>query len=166
MSTRDPSRSVTVSCTVNGVAVEETVPARLPLSDLLREHLYLTGTKLGCEQGACGACTVLVDGLAMRACLMLAAQAEGTDITTVEGLGERPGLSALQRSFQEHHALQCGFCTPGMLMMATELLAEPGPLDEQTVRRGLAGNLCRCTGYETIVDAVMAVARGPEARDG
>jgi carbon-monoxide dehydrogenase small subunit len=158
-----PSPRVTVTCVVNGGRVEETVPARLSLCDLLRERLYLAGTKIGCEQGVCGACTILVDGLAMRSCLMLAAQAEGAAITTVEGLAERPRLSQLQSSFQDHHALQCGFCTPGMLMAATELLASPEPLDEDAIRRGLAGNLCRCTGYETIVDAVLALAQERQA---
>lgn len=152
------SEHVAIEMTVNGRKHRRTVDARMTLADFLRDELALTGTKLGCEHGVCGACTVLLDGTSARACLTLAAQANTSTVTTVEGLADNRKLSDLQESFREGHGLQCGFCTAGFLVTATDLLnAEPVP-DEQRVRRVLGGNLCRCTGYETIVDAVLATA--------
>ena len=143
---------------VNGRAVERTVPARRSLADLLREDLGLTGTHVGCEHGVCGACTVLVDGRTARSCLLLAVQLEGAEVTTVEGLTPPAGLSALQEAFRECHALQCGFCTPGMLAAAHELLAENATPTRDEIRAAIAGNLCMCTGYVQIVDAVKEAA--------
>lgn len=150
---------VEISLTVNGQPVRGTVEPRQSLADFLREALELTGTHLGCEHGACGACTVLVDGAAVRSCLMFAVQAEGTKVVTVEGLAQGGELAPLQRAFQTHHALQCGFCTPGFLVTATALLAEnPDPTPDE-VRAALSGSLCRCTGYIGIVEAVLAAAK-------
>jgi aerobic carbon-monoxide dehydrogenase small subunit len=151
----------TVVMTVNGVPREATVPVRRLLSDALRHDLGLTGTHVGCEHGVCGACTVQLDGETVRSCLMLAVQANGRSLLTVEGLA-RDGeeLHPLQRAFHEHHALQCGFCTPGLLLAAEALLRERPEPTEREVREALAGNLCRCTGYEGIVEAVLDVARG------
>ena len=143
-----------VSTTVNGETYEATVEPRRLLSDFLRLDLGLTGTHVGCEHGVCGACTVLIDGESARSCLTFAVQAEGRQITTVEGLGEVDALSPLQQAFRKHHALQCGFCTPGMLMTAAELLAEGSPLDDDAIRDAISGNLCRCTGYEHIIRAI------------
>ena len=143
---------------VNGQAVERTVPARRSLADLLREDLGLTGTHVGCEHGVCGACTVLVDGRTARSCLLLAVQLEGAEVTTVEGLTPAEGLSALQASFRECHALQCGFCTPGMLATAHELLAENAAPTREEIRAAIAGNLCMCTGYVNIVRAIELAA--------
>ncbi len=141
---------------MNGTAYERAVEPRLLLADFLRGTLGLTGTHVGCEHGVCGACTVLVDGDSMRSCLLFAVQLDGATIETVESLGTLNNLSPLQEAFREHHALQCGFCTPGMLMTATDLLRKyPLATDEQ-IREGLSGNLCRCTGYEHIVAAVRA----------
>ena len=145
-----------ISLKVNGRSYERDVEPRLLLSDFLREDLNLTGTHVGCEHGVCGACTVLVDGDSMRSCLCLAVQMDGREVTTVEGLGAPDDLSLLQEKFREHHALQCGFCTPGMLMTATDLLAKNEQLSDEELREGLSGNLCRCTGYEHIVQAVRA----------
>ena len=153
-----PEERLQVRVTVNGRAHEHTVDARLTLADFLRERLRLTGTHLGCEHGVCGACTVLLDGAPARACLTLAVQADGADVTTVEGLGEPGRLHPLQAAFQRHHALQCGFCTPGFLVSATALLRETPAPSEAQVREWLSGNLCRCTGYQFIVDAVLAAA--------
>ena len=145
-----------IKLTVNGTAYERPVEPRLLLADFLRGTLGLTGTHVGCEHGVCGACTVLVDGDSMRSCLLFAVQLDGCSIETVESLGTLNDLSPLQQAFREHHALQCGFCTPGMLMTATDLLRKyPLATDEQ-IREGLSGNLCRCTGYEHIVAAVRA----------
>ncbi len=141
---------------VNGKHVEVDVEPRMTLADCLRHTLGLTGTHVGCEHGVCGSCTVIVDGLAVRACLMLAVQAEGAHVQTVEGLSHGEALSPLQASFKKHHALQCGFCTPGMLMTAHALLLAEPAADAARVREVLAGNLCRCTGYLPIVDAVLA----------
>lgn len=153
------STSRTIKVTVNGAVYERAVDSRLLLSDFLRQNLNLTGTHVGCEHGVCGACTIIVDGDSMRACLMLAVQADGATIETVESLGSVGKLSPLQQAFQDHHALQCGFCTPGMLMTITDLLRKyPLATDEQ-IRDGLSGNLCRCTGYEHIVAAVRAVVQ-------
>jgi carbon-monoxide dehydrogenase small subunit len=149
-----------VSLSVNGRPLELDVEPRRLLADVLREDAHLFGTHLGCEHGVCGACTVLVNGEPARSCLMLAVQADGAEITTVEGLtpnGE--GLHPLQEAFRDHHALQCGFCTPGFLMSALHLLREqPDIDDEEEIREALAGNLCRCTGYSNIVDAVRDAA--------
>jgi len=143
-----------IKFTVNEQPVEADVPARMTLADCLRHHLGLTGTHLGCEHGVCGACTVIVDGEAVRSCLMLAVQAEGAEITTVEGLAVEGELSPLQSSFRKHHALQCGFCTPGILTTAHALLTHEPDADKQRIREVLSGNLCRCTGYINIVEAV------------
>ena len=148
-----------VALTINGTRRAAEVEPRTLLSDFIRHSLGLTGTRVGCEQGSCGACTVLLDGEPIRSCLMLAVQASGRELRTVEGLAHPDGaLSPLQRAFKEHHALQCGFCTSGLLMTATALLERGGELDEAQIRAELAGNLCRCTGYEGIVAAVLAAA--------
>jgi carbon-monoxide dehydrogenase small subunit len=153
----------TIKLTVNGTAHERPVEPRLLLADFLRGSLGLTGTHVGCEHGVCGACTVLVDGDSMRACLLFAVQLDGCSIETVESLGTLNNLNPLQEAFREHHALQCGFCTPGMLMTATDLLRKyPLATDEQ-IREGLSGNLCRCTGYENIVKAVRAAVTARNA---
>lgn len=153
------SDRVAVRLSVNGVPREAEVPARLLLSDFLRDHLGLTGTHVGCEHGVCGACTVLVDGASARACLVLAAQADGTEVTTIEGLARDGAPHPVQRAFERHFALQCGFCTPGMIMAAVELLArDPDPSDD-AIRTALGGNVCRCTGYLPIVAAIRAAAK-------
>lgn len=145
---------------LNGTIVSAMAEPRRTLADFLRDELELTGTHLGCEHGVCGACTVLVDGRTARSCLMLAVQAHGHEVQTVEGLaGENGDLHPLQQAFSEEHGLQCGFCTPGFLMSAVELLAEDPDPDEQRIRQHLSGNLCRCTGYHNIVRAVRAAAR-------
>jgi len=144
---------------VNGIAYHETVEPRRLLVDFLRDHLGLTGTHIGCEHGVCGACTVLVDGQSVRACLMLAVQADGAEVTTVEGLARDGKLHPLQEAFWEHHALQCGFCTPGMLLTAYELLQTNRKPEPDAIRDAIAGNLCRCTGYQNIVSAVQAAAQ-------
>ncbi|HLH71002.1 MAG TPA: (2Fe-2S)-binding protein [Candidatus Dormibacteraeota bacterium] len=147
-----------IEVTVNGAERQLEVEPRLLLVDLLRDRLHLTGTHLGCEDGKCGACTISLDGQPVKSCMVLAAQVDGGEIVTVEGLADGVALSPLQRAFQEHHALQCGFCTPGFLIAARGLLERnPDPTEEE-VRRGLAGNLCRCTGYTNIVRAVRAAA--------
>jgi aerobic-type carbon monoxide dehydrogenase small subunit (CoxS/CutS family) len=148
---------IELELTVNGRRVRETVEPRLLLSDFLRHTLGLTGTHVGCEHGVCGACTVRLDGVAVRSCLLLAVQADGADVATVEGLADGD-LSPLQDAFRRHYALQCGFCTPGILMAATELLErENAPTREEIVDL-LSGHLCRCTGYRPIVDAIAEVA--------
>ena len=141
---------------LNGANVETNVPVRTTLADCLRHHLMQTGTHVGCEHGVCGACTVIVDGDAVRSCLMLAVQAQGTKVTTVEGLSNDDYLTPLQTEFRKHHALQCGFCTPGMLTTAHALLTEEPDADKDRIREVLSGNLCRCTGYIAIVEAVYA----------
>ncbi|MDP2604418.1 MAG: (2Fe-2S)-binding protein [Deltaproteobacteria bacterium] len=157
---------VTVHLRVNGVEYERIVEPRLLLSDFLRDTLGLTGTHVGCEHGICGACTVMLDGQTVRSCLIFAAQADGAEVTTIEGLAEVGKLHPLQEAFWEHHGLQCGFCTPGMLFSALELLRDnPQPTDRE-IREGIGGNICRCTGYQHIVEAVKAaaphMARGPK----
>jgi carbon-monoxide dehydrogenase small subunit len=154
----------TVVLTVNGTAREAVTEPRRTLADFLREDLRLTGTHLGCEHGVCGACTVLVDGHAVRACLMFAVQADGCEVTTVEGLEHDGELHPLQEAFRDSHSFQCGFCTPGFVMSALELLGEGRPLDEAALREKLSGNLCRCTGYQSIVEGVqLALERAREA---
>jgi aerobic carbon-monoxide dehydrogenase small subunit len=149
-----------VTFRVNGEQVRLAVEPRHTLADTLREGVGLTGTHLGCEHGVCGACTVLVDGEPVRACLMFAVQAEGTEVTTVEGLsGPGEELHPLQEAFVAHHGLQCGFCTPGMLMSAVHLLEEHPDPSREKIREEMSGNICRCTGYTGIVDAVQAAAR-------
>lgn len=151
----------TVECTVNATSRRATVEPRKTLADFLREDCGLTGTHLGCEHGVCGACTVLVDGAAVRSCLMFAVQAEGCDVTTIEGIGSADGtLSPLQAAFREHHGLQCGFCTPGFIVSATAYLRDHPDPSEQEIRQALSGNLCRCTGYQGILQAVASVAHG------
>ena len=154
------TRTREIKVTVNGKTYERAVEPRLQLVDLLRQSLGLTGTHVGCEHGVCGACTVLVDGDSVRSCLMFAVQAEGCKVETVESLGRIGKLNPLQASFHEHHALQCGFCTPGMLMTATDLLKKYPLATDDEIRDGLSGNLCRCTGYEHIVKAIRAVKTG------
>jgi aerobic-type carbon monoxide dehydrogenase small subunit (CoxS/CutS family) len=144
-----------VAFRVNGKPAEIDVEPRLSLADCLRDVLRLTGTHIGCEHGVCGACTVILDGAAIRSCLMFAVQAAGGDIITVEGLSREDGLTPLQTAFRKHHALQCGFCTPGMLATAHALLTAEPEADAARIRRVLSGNLCRCTGYLGIVDAVL-----------
>ncbi|HEX3713820.1 MAG TPA: (2Fe-2S)-binding protein [Trebonia sp.] len=148
-----------IEITVNGQRRRATVEPRLTLADFLRERLQLTGTHLGCEHGVCGACTVLLDGKAVRSCLVFAVQADGAEVTTVEAIAAPDGtLSAVQAAFREHHGLQCGFCTPGFVMSATAFLRDnPEPTDEQ-IRDALSGNLCRCTGYQGILKAVASAA--------
>ncbi|SDG73085.1 carbon-monoxide dehydrogenase small subunit [Bradyrhizobium sp. Rc2d] len=151
--------TATVSVTVNGTKYDESdVEPRLLLSDFLRETLGLTGTHVGCEHGVCGACTVLVNGDSVRSCLMLAVQANGAEITTVEGLGTPDVLNELQGQFREHHGLQCGFCTPGMLITGEDLLRKYPLATDDEIREGLSGNLCRCTGYQNIVAAIRSAA--------
>jgi carbon-monoxide dehydrogenase small subunit len=148
-----------VSVTVNGKRYERTVESRLSLADFLRHELGLTGTHVGCEHGVCGACTVLVEGRTARACLMLAVQTEGQEVATVEGLAGDGDLNRLQQAFWDKHGLQCGFCTPGVLMTLTELLREKPSPTEAEVRDALSGHLCRCTGYHNIVAAALEAAR-------
>lgn len=152
-----------VSMTVNGVAASGDVEGRTLLSAFLRENLRLTGTHIGCDTGQCGACTVHVNGKMVKSCNMLAMEAEGADVTTVEGMGHEDGsLGAIQQAFQDHHGLQCGFCTPGMVMSAAALLADNPKPTEAEVRDHLEGNLCRCTGYHNIVKSILA-ASGQDA---
>ena len=150
----------TLHLTVNGVAVERSIETRMLLSDFLRHELNMTGTHVGCEHGSCGACTILLDGAAVRSCILFAVQADGHELTTVEGLSVDPErLHPLQSAFREAHALQCGYCTPGFLMTLVPFLAENPQPDEAAIREVLSGNLCRCTGYQKIVDAVLAAAQ-------
>ena len=154
------AREQRIKVTVNGRAYEKTVPVRLSLADFLRDHLHLTGTHLGCEHGVCGACTISLNGRSARSCLTLAVQADGAEIVTVEGLRAEDGTRhPMQEAFHENFALQCGYCTPGMLITAIELLRDNPNPDEHEVREALSGNLCRCTGYQAIVNAVLSVAR-------
>ena len=152
------SQRMSIRVDVNGTRYEREIPTRLTLADFLRHELELTGTHLGCEHGVCGACTVLLDGRSARACLTLAVQTDGLAVTTVEGLANGERLSPLQQAFMDHHALQCGFCTPGMLTTLTEFLADNPDPSEAEVREAISGNLCRCTGYENIVKAALSVA--------
>jgi carbon-monoxide dehydrogenase small subunit len=147
-----------ISVTVNGTRHEADVEPRLLLVYFIREQLGLTGTNVGCDTTSCGSCTVLVDGKSVKSCTMLAVQADGREVTTIEAMATNGDLHPLQKAFHEHHGLQCGFCTPGMIMAADSLIRENPNLNEETVRLGLEGNLCRCTGYQNIVKAVLAAA--------
>ena len=153
------SATRSIKLKVNGQEYERTVEVRLTLADFLRHELDLTGTHLGCEHGMCGACTVLFNGEAIRSCLMLAVQADGADLATVEGLAQGEELTPLQAAFQHNHALQCGFCTPGLLMTATAFLRETPHPSENQVREAISGNICRCTGYAPIVEAILQTSR-------
>ncbi len=146
-----------IGVTVNGRKYQASIEPRLLLSDFLRDTIGLTGTHVGCEHGVCGACTILVNGDSVRSCLTLAVTADGMDIVTVEGLGTPDHLNALQSEFREKHGLQCGFCTPGMLMTAMDLLKKYPLASDEEIREGLSGNLCRCTGYQNIVAAIRSV---------
>jgi carbon-monoxide dehydrogenase small subunit len=145
-----------IAVTVNGRKFAASVEPRLLLSDFMRDNIGLTGTHVGCEHGVCGACTILVNGDSVRSCLMLAVRADGADIVTVEGLGTPDQLNSIQNQFREKHGLQCGFCTPGMLMTAMDLLKKYPLSSDAEIREGLSGNLCRCTGYQNIVAAIRA----------
>jgi len=153
-----------IGVTVNGRPYERRVSTRKNLADFLREDLGLTGTHVGCEHGVCGACSVLVNGVLVRSCLMFAVQCDGSTITTIEGLGEHE-LHAVQQAFWDHHALQCGFCTPGMILTVLDLVTRKRELSEVDVRAELSANICRCTGYQFIVDATLAVARQIRERE-
>jgi carbon-monoxide dehydrogenase small subunit len=148
-----------ISLTINGERISAQVPPRLNLADFLRDHLGLTGTHVGCEHGVCGACTVRVNGDIVRACLLLAVQAESASVQTIEGLSDSGEVSDLQAAFRDRNALQCGYCTPGMLMAAQDILIHEPQADREQIREHLSGNYCRCTGYHAIVDAVEATAR-------
>jgi carbon-monoxide dehydrogenase small subunit len=156
----EPASALAVSVEINGEQVELEVPARRLLVHFLRDDLGLTGTHVGCDTGNCGACTVHLNGEPVKSCMLLAVQVDGARLTTVEGLASNGELTALQKSFREHHALQCGYCTPGMLMSATALLERNPHPTEDEVRYALQGNICRCTGYVNIVEAVMAAGGG------
>ncbi len=151
--------AVTITLTVNGLTHTRAVDARVLLSDFLRHDLGLTGTHVGCEHGVCGACTILLDGRSARSCLTLAIQADGATIETVEGLGRMGDLGRVQQAFRDHHGLQCGFCTPGFLMTITDMLRHHALESDDEIREALSGNICRCTGYQHIVDAVRELAR-------
>jgi carbon-monoxide dehydrogenase small subunit len=155
----ESAEMIEVSITVNGETRSSQVEARTLLATFLREDCGLTGTKIGCDTSQCGACTVLLDGRAAKSCTVLAVQADGCDVATVEGLGSHGELHPLQRAFAEHHGFQCGFCTPGMIMAALDLLKRDPDPDEAAVRHALEGNLCRCTGYQSIAESVLAAAR-------
>ena len=144
-----------ISLTVNGTEHTADVPDNSLLVEIIRERLNLTGTHVGCDTSQCGACTIHMNGCSVKSCTVLAGQADGADITTIEGIGTVDALHPMQEAFRENHALQCGFCTPGMIMSAIDLVEKGKPLDEQSVREGLEGNLCRCTGYHNIVKAVL-----------
>jgi carbon-monoxide dehydrogenase small subunit len=156
--------TVSITLSVNGETVRAEVPPRMHLADFLRDRLALTGTHIGCEHGVCGACTVRLDGEIVRGCLVLAVQANGMRVETVEGASDSGELQDLQDAFRERNALQCGYCTPGMLLTAQELLAKGGVPDRETIREHMSGNYCRCTGYQAIVDAVETTARNRAAR--
>jgi aerobic carbon-monoxide dehydrogenase small subunit len=158
---KPPSERSTVQLRVNGASVTREVEARTLLADLLRDELGLTATRLGCEHGVCGSCTVLVNGESARSCLMLAVQADGSEIRTVEGLADGDRMHPVQQAFWDHHALQCGFCTSGFLMTAVDFLSGNANPTASEVREAISGNLCRCTGYQNIVDAVLAAAKAP-----
>jgi carbon-monoxide dehydrogenase small subunit len=153
------AEKISITINVNGSEHAAAVEPRLSLVDFLRQDLGLVGTHVGCEHGVCGACTVMLDGRTVRSCLLFAAQADGAEVLTIEGLGTEEALHPLQRSFQQYHALQCGFCTPGMILAALELLRDNTDPSDEEIRVGLSGNLCMCTGYVNIVRAVRAAAQ-------
>lgn len=155
---------VRVSIVVNGVKHEHDVEPRMLLVDFIRDVLGLTGTHIGCEEGICGACTVEVDGKAVKSCMMLAVQADGSQVTTIEGLAKNGELHPVQKAFQDHHAIQCGYCTPGMIMSAKVFLDNNSSPTEEEVRKALVGNLCRCTGYQNIIQAVIDAANDLNGR--
>jgi len=155
-----PATSRTITVEVNGESYEREVDARKLLIHFLRDDLDLTGSHIGCDTGNCGACSVIVDGTLVKSCMMLAVQADGSSVETVEGLANEDELVPLQQAFSDHHALQCGYCTPGMLMSATALLRKNPKPSEDEIRKGIQGNICRCTGYVNIVEAVKAAANG------
>jgi len=157
---------ITITLRLNGTEVTHAVEPRESLADFLRERCGLTATHLGCEHGACGACTVSVDGQATRSCLMLAAMCEARSVVTLEGLRDDPVVTVLRRTFHEHHGVQCGFCTPGMLVMARDILLRIRRPDERTIRHELSGQICRCTGYSGIVNAILAAARELDGKTG
>ena len=160
------NKTAEVTVTVNGITVTRHVPARRSLVDFLRYDLELTGSHVGCEHGVCGACTVRVDGVTVRGCLMLAVQADGSRVETIEGLSDSGELAALQNAFHERNALQCGFCTPGILLTARELLQKSPHPSREEIRAYLSGNYCRCTGYHAIVDAIETASREGPAPTG
>ena len=158
------SEKISITTIINGAKHSATVEPRRSLVDFLRHDVGLVGTHVGCEHGVCGACTVMLDGRTVRSCLLFAAQADGSEVTTIEGIGTDEALHPLQAAFQQHHALQCGFCTPGMILAAIELLRDNPDPTEAEIRVGLSGNLCMCTGYVNIVRAVRAAARNGKAK--
>jgi len=158
------SKTREITVTVNGAVYRRAVEPRLLLADFLRGELGLTGTHVGCEHGVCGACTVMIESDSVRSCLMFAVQADGCRVETVEGLAAPGKMNALQAAFHEHHALQCGFCTPGMLLTAQELLQRGGVPSREQIREHISGNYCRCTGYHAIIDAIEAVAQARAAK--
>jgi aerobic-type carbon monoxide dehydrogenase small subunit (CoxS/CutS family) len=160
VSVSEPAKSHTISVEVNGVVYEREVDARRLLVHFIRDDIDLTGTHIGCDTGNCGACTIHLDGQAVKSCMLLAVQADGARIATVEGLAAGEELSALQQSFSAHHALQCGYCTPGMLMSASALLAQNPRPSEEEARTAIQGNICRCTGYVNIVEAIVSTGAG------
>jgi len=153
------SERIEITVSVNGLSYTRRVEPRMLLTDFLRHELGLTGTHVGCEHGVCGACTILFDGRSARSCLMLAVQADGADIETVEGLGTVEKLGRVQQAFRDHHGLQCGFCTPGFIMTITDMLRHHNLDNDEEIREALSGNICRCTGYEHIVNAVRELAK-------
>ena len=158
------SEKISITAVINGAKHSATVEPRRSLVDFLRHDVGLVGTHVGCEHGVCGACTVLLDGRTVRSCLLFAAQADGSEVTTIEGIGTDEALHPLQAAFQQHHALQCGFCTPGMILAAIELLRENAEPSDEEIRVGLSGNLCMCTGYVNIVRAVRAAVGNGRAK--
>jgi aerobic carbon-monoxide dehydrogenase small subunit len=155
---------ISITATINGAKHTASVEPRRSLVDFLRHDLGLVGTHVGCEHGVCGACTVMLNGRTVRACLLFAAQADGSEVTTIEGIGTDEALHPLQLAFQQHHALQCGFCTPGMILAALELLRDNADPSDEEIRVGLSGNLCMCTGYVNIVRAVRAAVNNGKAK--
>jgi len=153
----EPRERATIQLIVNGERIEREVAVRALLADFLRDELGLTATRLGCEHGVCGSCTVMLDGVSVRSCLLLAVQADGCELRTVEGLADGERMHPLQQAFWDHHALQCGFCTSGLLMTALDIVARTPAATEAEIRAALSGNLCRCTGYANVVDAVLSV---------
>ena len=158
------AEKISITAIINGAKHSATVEPRRSLVDFLRHDLGLVGTHVGCEHGVCGACTVMLDGRTVRSCLLFAAQADGSEVTTIEGIGTDEALHPLQAAFQQHHALQCGFCTPGMILAAIELLRDNADPSEEEIRVGLSGNLCMCTGYVNIVRAVRAAVGNGKAK--